>query len=84
MFPGDQTNLLAGFDGPAAMLDVLAYLKAARAVGTPAALEVSKSSLGAHMWIFFTNPVPASTARQLGMALLPGDRDPRPHGPTQV
>lgn len=71
MLPGDQTNWLAAdFDGPAAMLDALAYLKAARAVGAPAALEISKSGLGAHVWIFFTHPVPASTARQLGMALL--------------
>lgn len=71
MLPGDQTNWLAAdFDGSAAMLDALAYLKAARAVGAPAALEVSKSGLGAHVWIFFTGQVPAATARQLGMALL--------------
>ena len=71
MLSGDQTNWLAAdFDGPAAMLDALAYLKAARSVGAPAALEVSKSGLGAHVWIFFTGPVPAATARQLGMALL--------------
>lgn len=71
MVPGDQTNWLAAdFDGSAAMLDALAYLKAARAVGAPAALEVSKSGLGAHVWIFFTAPTPAATARQLGMALL--------------
>jgi hypothetical protein len=34
MLPGDQTCWLAAdFDGQAAMLDALAYLKAARAVG---------------------------------------------------
>ena len=44
MLPGDQTCWLAAdFDGQAAMLDALAYLKAARAVGAPAALEVSRS-----------------------------------------
>ena len=48
------------------MLDALAYLKAARAVGAPAALEVSRSGIGAHVWVFFTEPVPAATARQLG------------------
>ena len=71
MLAGDQTCWLAAdFDGPAAMLDALAYLKAARAVGAPAALEVSRSGIGAHVWIFFTDPVPALTARQLGTALV--------------
>jgi len=71
MLRGDQTCWLAAdFDGPAAMLDALAYLKAARAVGAPAALEVSRSGVGAHVWIFFTDPVPAATARQLGTALV--------------
>jgi hypothetical protein len=71
MLPGDQTCWLAAdFDGQAAMLDALAYLKAARAVGAPAALEVSRSGIGAHVWIFFTDPVPAATARQLGTGLV--------------
>ena len=62
--------LAADFDGPAAMLDALAYLKAARAAGAPAALEVSRSGLGAHAWIFFAAPVPAAAARQVGSGLL--------------
>jgi hypothetical protein len=62
--------LAADFDGPAALLDALAYLKAARAAGAPAALEVSRSGLGAHVWLFFTAPVPAATARQVGSGLL--------------
>lgn len=41
-------RLAAGFDGPMAMLDALAYLKAARAWSVPAALEVSRSEVGAH------------------------------------
>ena len=52
------------------MLDALNYLKAARALGVPAALEVSRSGTGAHAWIFFTGPVPAETARRLGTGLL--------------
>lgn len=52
------------------MLDALAYLKAARAAGAPVALEVSRSGLGAHVWIFFSAPVAAVTARQLGTGLL--------------
>lgn len=62
--------LAADFDGHAAMLDALAYLKAARAASVPAGLEVSRSGLGAHVWIFFTAPVPAATARGLGTGLL--------------
>jgi hypothetical protein len=45
--------------------------KAARAMGAPAALEVSRFGTGAHAWLFFTGPVPAMTARQLGTGLLP-------------
>lgn len=71
MLPGDQTCWLAAdFDGPAAMLDALAYLKAARAVGAPGAVEVSRSGVGAHVWIFFTEAVPAVTARQIGTGLV--------------
>lgn len=71
MLPRDQTCWLAAdFDGQAAMLDALAYLKAARAIGVPAALEISRSGVGAHVWIFFTEPVPAVTARQLGTRLV--------------
>ena len=62
--------LAADFDGQAAMLDALAYVKAARAQSVPAALEVSRSGLGAHVWIFFTAPVPAGVARRLGTVLL--------------
>ena len=62
--------LAADFDGPAAMLDALSYLKAARSLGVPAALEVSRSGVGAHAWVFFTAPVPAETARRLGSGLL--------------
>jgi len=71
LLDGDQCHWLAAdFDGPAAMLDALAYLKAARAAGAPAALEVSRSGLGAHAWLFFAAPVAAATARQLGAGLL--------------
>ncbi|HTE73824.1 MAG TPA: DEAD/DEAH box helicase family protein [Actinomycetes bacterium] len=71
LLDGDRCQWLAAdFDGPAAMLDALAYLKAARTVGTSAALEVSRSGLGAHVWLFFTTPVPAATARQVGTGLL--------------
>jgi superfamily II DNA or RNA helicase len=62
--------MAADFDGPDAMIDALMYLKAARALQVPAALEVSRSGVGAHVWMFFTAPVPAETARRLGTGLL--------------
>ncbi len=71
MLPGDLTRWLAAdFDGQAAMLDALAYLKAARATGAPAVLEVSRSGVGAHVWTFFSEPVAAVTARALGTAFV--------------
>lgn len=71
LLDGDRCGWLAAdFDGRSAMLDALAYLKAARAIGVSAALEVSRSGVGAHAWIFFTGPVEAATARALGTGLL--------------
>ena len=60
----------ADFDGGAALLDALAYVKAARFRGIPAALEVSQSGRGAHVWILFNAEIPASAARQLGTGLI--------------
>lgn len=71
LLDGDLCSWLAAdFDGQAAMLDALAYLKAARSWSVPAALEVSRSGVGAHAWVFFTAPLPAEAARRLGTALL--------------
>jgi superfamily II DNA or RNA helicase len=62
--------LAADFDGPDALADALMYVKAARALQVPVALEVSRSGVGAHGWVFFTSPVPAEVARRLGTGLL--------------
>ena len=62
--------LAADFDGPEAMFDALMYIKAGRALQAPVALEVSRSGVGAHTWVFFTSPVPAELARRLGTGLL--------------
>jgi len=71
LLDGDRCHWLAAdFDGPYAMLDALAYLKAARAARVPAALEISRSGIGAHAWVFFTGPVAAVNARELGTGLL--------------
>jgi superfamily II DNA or RNA helicase len=60
----------ADFDKQAAMLDALAYMKAARAYQIPAALEVSQSGRGAHVWIFFAQSTSASIARSIATSLL--------------
>lgn len=52
------------------MLDALAYMKAARSYGIPAALEVSQSGRGAHVWIFFAHAISASVARSIATSLL--------------
>ena len=62
--------LTADFDGQDALTEALMYVKAGRAFGVPVALEVSRSGVGMHAWVFFTAPVPAQTARRLGTGLL--------------
>ncbi|WP_264025401.1 DEAD/DEAH box helicase [Mycolicibacterium pyrenivorans] len=62
--------IAADFDKEAAMLDALAYMKAARSYGVPAALEVSQSGRGAHVWIFFAHAISASVARGVATSLL--------------
>jgi superfamily II DNA or RNA helicase len=68
---GDTCTLLVcDFDKGTWALDALAYLDACHRNGVPAALERSRSGNGAHVWVFFTAPVPASAARAMGTALL--------------
>jgi hypothetical protein len=62
--------LAADFDGPQAMLDAHAYVKAAASLGVPCGLEISQSGRGAHAWTFFTSPVSASQARAMGTACV--------------
>ncbi len=50
--------------------DAVAYLESCREAGIPAYPEISRSGKGAHVWIFFSEPVPAREARKLGSALL--------------
>jgi superfamily II DNA or RNA helicase len=62
--------LACDFDGGAWALDAAAFAEVCGRHGIPAALERSRSGEGGHVWIFFTAPVPASVARQMGFGLL--------------
>ena len=70
--------LAADFDEESWAADALAMLETCRAKGVPAALERSRSGNGGHVWIFFSEPVPARTARQLGAAMLTETMERRP------
>ena len=62
--------LVCDFDGGTWRLDAAAYAEAAAWAGVPAAVEISRSGDGAHVWTFFSEPVAAADARAMGAALL--------------
>lgn len=69
--------LACDFDKDGWQLDALAFLEVCGRYGTPAYLERSRSGNGGHVWIFFSAPVSAVQARQLGMRLLRQTMDAR-------
>jgi hypothetical protein len=67
----DSCHLLAvDFDEQDWRDDARAFLRTCRELAVPAALEISRSGEGAHVWVFFEEAVPAREARQLGAALI--------------
>lgn len=62
--------LSADFDEADWREDANAFMQSCRELDIPAALEISRSGNGAHIWIFFAESVPAREARQLGAALI--------------
>jgi superfamily II DNA or RNA helicase len=62
--------LAVDFDKKTWADDSRAFFEACRELGVPAALERSRSGNGGHVWIFFEQAIPASTARKLGCAVL--------------
>lgn len=50
--------------------DARAVLQTCTQNSIPAALEISRSGNGAHLWLFFADAMPARDARRLGTALI--------------
>ena len=50
--------------------DVLAFVGVCKEWNIPYAIERSRSGNGAHVWVFFEEPIPAFKARRLGNAIL--------------
>jgi superfamily II DNA or RNA helicase len=62
--------LAVDFDKSTWIEDVGAFVETSRRVGVPAAVERSRSGNGAHVWFFFSSPVPAAAARKMGCYLI--------------
>jgi superfamily II DNA or RNA helicase len=70
--------LAADLDGEQWAEDARAFMETCRAKRVPAALERSRSGQGGHVWIFFSEPVLARRARQLGSLLITETMERRP------
>ena len=62
--------LAMDFDGDGWVKDIAAIRETCRVEKVPAAVERSRSGDGGHVWIFFSDEVPASLARRLGTGLI--------------
>lgn len=69
--------LAVDFDKKGWQEDVTVFRQCCLEYGVPVAVERSRSGNGAHAWIFFSEPVPASMARELGSGLLTRAMDKR-------
>jgi superfamily II DNA or RNA helicase/very-short-patch-repair endonuclease len=79
LLPDDTCRFLAiDFDKSGWREDAAACLESCRRLSLPAAIERSRSGLGAHLWLFFEEPVPAALARRLGSHVLTETMERRP------
>ena len=62
--------LAADFDKESWLDDVRIFIDTCRDIGIPTAVERSRSGNGAHVWFFFSSPVPAVSARRMGCYLI--------------
>ena len=70
--------LAADFDKATWQEDTKAFLETCKLFNVPAALERSRSGNGGHIWVFFSEPVPAVLARKMGTFLLTQTLERRP------
>jgi len=70
--------LAVDFDKGTWIEDASAFLKTCRVNHIPASLERSRSGEGGHVWIFFSEPIPARLGRQLGSVILTETMERRP------
>ena len=68
----DETCLFLAvdFDKSSWTDDVSAFVETCLKFDVPVSVERSRSGNGAHVWIFFTQPVSASSARKMGCYLI--------------
>jgi hypothetical protein len=67
----DQCYFLAvDFDEGNWQADATAFRQSCEELNIPCAIEISRSGNGAHAWIFFSEPVLARQARNLGAAII--------------
>jgi len=70
--------LAMDFDKEAWIDDVRVVRETCRQMQLPASVERSRSGNGAHLWLFFKEPVPAVLARKLGAHILTVTMECRP------
>jgi superfamily II DNA or RNA helicase len=70
--------VVADFDKATWREDATAYIETCHAMNLPAALERSRSGNGGHVWLFFSEAVPATLARKLATSVLTETMDRRP------
>jgi superfamily II DNA or RNA helicase len=71
--------LAVDFDKATWSDDASTFLQTCSQWNIPACLEKSRSGKGAHIWIFFEQPIPASLARKMGAAILTRTMEERHH-----
>lgn len=70
--------LVADFDKAAWQADAQAFLETCTSFAIPAVLERSRSGNGGHIWLFFSEAIPATLARKMGAFLLTQTMERRP------